>query len=478
MTKSISLPRLLLVEDSQSTAMVYATYLEHLFDVTVVYTGTDAIDALHRHRFQLAVMDVQLPDISGLEVLKTLRERDQQLPVVIITAHSTVEVAVDAMRLGANDFLTKPFDKTRLQHTLQQVLKTVQLSSLVETYEKTFDRSHFYNMVGASLPMQAVYRIIESAASSKATVFITGESGTGKELCAEALHRESPRSKKPFIALNCAAIPLELMESEIFGHIKGAFSGASQNREGAAQRAHGGTLFLDEIGEMPLSLQSKLLRFIQLGTFQAVGSNQEVTVDVRFVCATNRDPLTEVRAGRFREDLFYRLNVIPVHMPPLRERGQDILRIANAFLRLFNEDEGKSFQSISRGVEERLMSYRWPGNVRELANVLRNMVVLNQGRQIETGHLPDFFQQQEKAPAPRAATIPEVVPAITAATAPVAVEAPVLPLWLEEKRIIERAINHYHGNIPKAAAMLDISASTIYRKKQFWAAQDAEQVPG
>ncbi|MFK4751878.1 sigma-54-dependent transcriptional regulator [Oceanobacter antarcticus] len=471
MTKSTQLAKLLLVEDSQSTAMVYAAYLDGLFDVTVVYTGNDAIEALSCHHFDLAVLDVQLPDISGLEVLKVLRAQDQALPVVVITAHSTVEVAVEAMRLGGNDFLTKPFDKTRFQHTLRQVMKTVQLSSLVETYEKTFERNHFYSMVGSSLPMQAVYRIIESAASSKATVFITGESGTGKELCAEALHRESPRNQKPFIALNCAAIPMELMESEIFGHIKGAFSGASQSREGAAQRAHGGTLFLDEIGEMPLALQSKLLRFIQLGTFQAVGSNQEVTVDVRFVCATNRDPLEEVRAGRFREDLFYRLNVIPIHMPPLRERGQDILRIANAFLQTFNEDEGKSFQGISREVNDRLMSYQWPGNVRELANVLRNMVVPNQGQQIETSHLPDFFQKQENAPALAAVLKPVVV----VADEPVAADTPILPLWLEEKRIIERAIDHYQGNIPKAAAMLDISASTIYRKKQFWAAQDAKQ---
>ncbi len=324
-----SKPRVLLVEDTRSLAVVYEQYLaQDGYEVLRADCGQQALAQLLSSPPPVVLLDLELPDMSGMDILQQITEQQLPCSVVVITAHGSVDVAVEAMRLGAFDFLTKPFDGKRLCATARNALKHQQLSSLVAQYRENFERSSFAGFIGASMPMQAVYRIIESAAPSKATVFITGESGTGKEVCAEAIHQCNPRREQPFIALNCAAIPHDLMESEIFGHVKGSFTGAQGDRKGAASLADGGTLFLDEICEMDLDLQSKLLRFIQTGTLQRVGSGKLETVDVRFVCATNRDPLLEVKAGRFREDLYYRLHVIPLSLPPLRERGEDILLLA------------------------------------------------------------------------------------------------------------------------------------------------------
>ncbi|MCL1483882.1 MAG: sigma-54 dependent transcriptional regulator [Marinobacter sp.] len=283
-------PSVLLIEDSPSNAMVYQSYLQSDYEVRIAHTGAEALEHLSRYAFDIVITDVRLPDMSGLSILDKVHEESPSLPVVVITAHGSVDMVVDAMQRGASDFISKPFDKARLAVTLGNILKKHKLEETVQQYEKVYRREQFHRMIGASLPMQNVYRIVESAARSNASVFITGESGTGKELCSEALHSESPRAGEQFVALNCAAIPRELIESEIFGHVKGAFTGASAARDGAALRASGGTLFLDEIGEMPLDLQSKLLRLIQSGTFTPVGSSKELKVDIRFICATNRDP--------------------------------------------------------------------------------------------------------------------------------------------------------------------------------------------
>ncbi|MBU2955892.1 sigma-54-dependent transcriptional regulator [Marinobacter sp. F3R08] len=475
-------PRILLVEDSPSNALVYRSYLDKQYDVEVAHTGLDALQCLSEREFDALITDIRLPDTSGLDILDKMQREKPDLPVVVITAHGSVDMVVDAMQRGASDFISKPFDKARLDVTLTNILKKQQLKEVVEEYEKVFVREQFHRMIGASLPMQNVYRIVESAAKSRASVFITGESGTGKELCSEALHAESNRADKPFIALNCAAIPRELIESEIFGHVKGAFTGAASARDGAALRASGGTLFLDEIGEMPLDLQSKLLRLIQSGSLQPVGSSKEVNVDVRFICATNRDPLREVQEGRFREDLYYRLHVIPVHMPPLRERGKDILLIAQSLLLQYAMDEGKGFKQLHRDVEAFFLRYSWPGNVRELSNVIRNIVVLNDGKTVDMTMLPDLTRSRHEYPESAMALDSEQTqpdgPMDLPANA--SVEAPlrsspssrgsegIMPLWLEEKRIIESAIERCSGNVPKAAAFLEISASTIYRKKQQW----------
>ncbi|MGB5438989.1 MAG: sigma-54 dependent transcriptional regulator, partial [Gammaproteobacteria bacterium] len=394
MTNETDSANILLVEDSPSLAAVYESYLESAdYRVNPVDSGGRALAELEKQVPDLVLLDLRLPDISGMEVLRQIHEREIGCAVIIITAHSSIDVAIEAMRYGAVDFVAKPFDAARLRVTVANVLEKRRLSNMVTYYQDTFGRDHFHRFIGGSLPMQTVFRIIESAASSKATIFITGESGTGKELCAEAIHQESPRREQAMVALNCAAIPRELMESEIFGHVKGAFTGAVGRRDGAASRADGGTLFLDEVCEMDLDLQSKLLRFIQTGRFQRVGDSKEEQVDIRFVCATNRDPLEEVRAGRFREDLYYRLNVIPVQLPPLRERGDDILQIAGEMLHRMASEENKGFRGLSPAVADVLAAHPWPGNVRELENVIRNIVVLHEGEQVSYDMLPAQLEQ-------------------------------------------------------------------------------------
>lgn len=316
----------------------------------------------------------------------------------------------------------------------------------------------FYGFIGSSTAMQVVYRMIEQASTSKATVFITGESGTGKEVCAQAIHRASQRADKPFVALNCAAIPKDLIESEVFGHVKGAFTGATSDRDGAARQANGGTLFLDEIGEMDLRLQGKLLRFLQTGEFQRVGSSRSEKVDVRIVAATNRDPLFEVDAGRFREDLYYRLHVIPITMPALRERGEDIIEIALSFLLAFSAEEGRHFTGFSPEAGRMLLNYDWPGNVRQLQNVIRNIVVLNEGERVLPEMVPPPVGGRWARPNGfRKPNQP----------APGSVSG-IRPLAEVEREAIETAIALCEGNIPRAAVLLGVSPSTIYRKRMAW----------
>jgi two-component system repressor protein LuxO len=293
-------PKVLIVEDSMSLGAVYRAYLrDEPLDVAHVPDGASAMARIKRDPPQAMLLDLQLPDMDGMDILRHVHENRMPVAVVIITGHGSVDKAVDAMRYGAFDFAEKPLNQKRLIVTLRNAIDKVRMSNLVDRIKDDFQRDHYHGFVGASLPMQAVYRIIDSAAPSRATVFITGESGTGKEVCAEAIHRRSDRRDAPSSPLNCAAIPRDLMESEIFGHVKGAFTGAVRDRVGAAKQADGGTLFLDEIAEMDLDLQSKLLRFVQTGAFQPVGGTAVEKVDVRFVCATNRDPLAEVAPGAF-----------------------------------------------------------------------------------------------------------------------------------------------------------------------------------
>ncbi|TCS42393.1 sigma-54-dependent transcriptional regulator [Reinekea marinisedimentorum] len=457
--------RVLLVEDSPSLSAVYQGYLANSeeYGVAAVETGRDAMVKLTQAPPQLLILDLKLPDMNGMDILKHIKAQDLPTEVIVITAHGSVDVAVDAMHNGAFDFLVKPFDAKRLLVTCENALQHRELAQQVQTYRDSFDRTHYEGFIGESLPMQSVYRIIDSAASSNATVFVTGESGTGKEVCASAIHQRSPRAKKPFIALNCGAIPKDLMESEIFGHVKGAFTGASTTREGAASQADGGTLFLDEICEMDLELQTKLLRFIQTGTVQAVGGSETKQVDVRFVCATNRDPWLEVQEGRFREDLYYRLHVIPVHLPPLRERETDVKLLMDSFLRQYAQEEGKELTNFSSEALSMLMSYDWPGNVRQLQNIIRNIVVLNQGSEVTAEMIPrpvcDLASRGTPA-APAAANLQQA-PSVSGSGG-------VRPLWEVEREAIEHAIAACEGNIPKAAALLDVSASTIYRKREKW----------
>ena len=452
--------RLLLVEDTPSILRLYHEFLVKL-DVALIDadTGARAQAVLRETIPDVVLLDLELPDGNGIEILRTIRSRALPSAVIVVTAHGSVKTAVEAMRDGAYDFIVKPFAPDRLLITVRNALERRRLESLAAVSDIA-KSGRFCGLIGASLPMRAVYNVIENAARSRATVFITGESGTGKELCAQAIHQLSPRRDGPFVAVNCGAIPRELMESEMFGHVKGAFTGALGTRTGAVARAKGGTLFLDEICEMPLALQVKLLRVLQSGEFAKVGGSEIEQADARYVCATNRDPWAEVQAGRFREDLYYRLHVVPCAMPPLRERDDDVLLLARHFLRLYADEEDKSFGDFDDSALAALRRYPWPGNIRELQNALRNVVLFNAGGTVAEAMLPRL----DTAPAPR----PLSFGAAPRVAAPAEAPAKIKPLWMVEKAAIEEALAVCGGNVPRAAALLEINPSTIYRRKAGW----------
>ncbi|EIO3983697.1 sigma-54-dependent Fis family transcriptional regulator [Vibrio vulnificus] len=492
--------KVLLVEDSTSLAILYKQYVkDEPYDIFHVETGRDAIQFIERNTPQLVILDLKLPDMSGEDVLDWINQNDVPTAVIIATAHGSVDIAVSLMNKGAEDFLEKPIKADRLKTSIAVHLKRAKLEHLVENMQSRFDRPRYHGFIGACLPMQAVYKIIDSVAPTTASVFINGESGTGKEVCAEAIHKQSLRKDQPFIAINCGAIPRDLMESEIFGHLKGAFTGATTDRKGAAMLANGGTLFLDELCEMELEMQKKLLRFLQTGTFTPLGGSKEIKVDVRIICATNRDPLKEVEEGRFREDLYYRVHVVPIEMPPLRERGNDIVELANHFLITYAKEDGKKFNSISKEAQSILKKYNWPGNVRQLQNIIRNIVVLNDDNQLNMEHLPAQLTtkpQTVKEPA-KLSTPPQPVQAViqemrnghealnhhsletqTSKANPLAHNAfhhsdgSIRPMWQIEREAIQNAIAFCDGNVISAAVMLELSPSTVYRKKQAWEAEE------
>ncbi|EHV9707961.1 sigma-54-dependent Fis family transcriptional regulator [Vibrio parahaemolyticus] len=506
-------PRVLLVEDSTSLAILYKQYVkDEPYDIFHVETGRDAIQFIERSKPQLIILDLKLPDMSGEDVLDWINQNDIPTSVIIATAHGSVDLAVNLIQKGAEDFLEKPINADRLKTSVALHLKRAKLEDLVENIQSTFDRHNYHGFIGSSLPMQAVYKTIDAVAPTSASVFIVGESGTGKEVCAEAVHRQSDRRDKPFIAINCGAIPRDLMESEIFGHVKGAFTGATTDRKGAATLAHGGTLFLDELCEMELEMQKKLLRFLQTGTYTPLGGTKEMKVDVRIICATNRDPLTEVEEGRFREDLYYRVHVVPIDMPPLRERGSDIVTLAKHFLTTYAKEDKKKFSNIDTEAQHVIKHYEWPGNVRQLQNIIRNIVVLNNDEKVTVAHLPAQLTQKKtqartvtpvhvessspsnnlnghNAPAMQTQPIEPVRPVQEVPaqqTQPtVGVETPshslspyfnadgsIRPMWQVEREAIQNAIAYCDGNVLNAAVMLELSPSTVYRKKQAWEADE------
>ncbi|MCK0070083.1 sigma-54-dependent transcriptional regulator [Kordiimonas laminariae] len=471
---------ILIVEDSPTLALTYREYMRPLgTGIHLAETGKEALTLIEETNPNIILLDLKLPDMDGIDILKEVKARGLAARIIVITAHGSVTTAVEAMQEGADDFLLKPFTAERITTTVKNALEMHRLSGLVEQFEgrkaKKFDK-----FIGESPAMQAVYRMIEDSAPSKASVFINGPSGTGKELCAEAIHQLSPRHSKHFVALNCAAIPENLIESEIFGHLRGAFTGATADREGAAVRADGGTLFLDEICEMPLDLQSKLLRFIQTGQVVPVGSNTPITVNVRFVCATNRNPWDEVEAGRFREDLFYRLHVVPIHVPPLKDRGEDSIAIAEHLLKTFAAEEQKQFEGIDTTAKDIILSHAWPGNVRELGNVIQSAVVLNDGKALTGDMLSKLMgpaRQQKASPAGETIlpggrrqiveTQPEQEVASTTSSQNW-INGTIEPLAVTERKIIERAIELCSGKVRQAAHKLEVNPSTLYRKLKEW----------
>ncbi len=466
---------LLMVEDTMSVAELYRSFLIPLgVEVTIVNTGRQALNTLTKRVPDLILLDLRLPDMTGMDVLHSVHTQYPDIPIIFMTAHGSIDIAVDAMRHGARDFLIKPCKADRLRVTVNNAIRWTEKTKEQDNYNPIRSRNSYQGFIGSSSSMLSVYKTIDSAAISKASIFITGESGTGKEVCAEAIHAASRRRDKPFIAINCAAIPKDLIESELFGHVKGAFTGAALDRKGAAEMADGGTLFLDELCEMDLDLQTKLLRFIQTGTFQKVGSSKMKSVNVRFVCATNKDPWKEVQKGRFREDLYYRLYVIPLHLPPLRERGEDVVEIAHSLLGYMSLEEGKSFTRFAPDVVEQFITYDWPGNVRQLQNVIRNAVVLNYGKEITLPMLPPPLNEIN-AKAALKETEQQINDKLDLNDSDERLSPNnIVPLWQAEKKIIEQAIDAYEGNISKAAHALEVSPSTLYRKKQAWIEQEGK----
>lgn len=348
--------------------------------VLVASSGTEALDLINHETPDLAILDVRMPEPGGLAILQHLREQKNDMPVLIITAYSSSTVTIEAMQRGAYDYLAKPFDPDDVLLMVGRALEYRCLTRRVRTLEQQADRSDPRDtIIGHSLPMQEIYKLIGRVADSDATVLITGESGTGKELVARTLVRNSPRQDKPFITVNCAALPETLLESELFGHEKGAFTGAMAQRKGRFEQADKGTIFLDEIGEMSPATQKKLLRVLQERTFQRVGGNSTLKVDVRVLAATNCDLERAVAAGKFREDLYYRLNVINLHLPALRERRDDIPMLVEHFLTRYRRPDRAAPVRITEDAMQRLMAYEWPGNVRQLENTIERAVVLSQG---------------------------------------------------------------------------------------------------
>jgi DNA-binding NtrC family response regulator len=463
----------LIVEDSASVAALIQRYLAaEGYRADRVSTGVEAMARLENDPPPVVLLDLGLPDIAGTEIIDFVQKRGQRSEIIVVTGEGSLQRAIEVMRAGARDFLVKPVSKDHLCVAVRNALESRDLRAQLARLKTQMTHDRFHGFVGASPAMRNVYDLICNVATSKATVFITGESGTGKEVAAEALHKESSRRERPFVAINCGAIPKDLLESELFGHVKGAFTGATADREGAAGRAHTGTLFLDEICEMPLEMQVKLLRFTQTSTYQKLGSSQTKQADVRLICATNRDPLEEVRGGRFREDLYYRLYVVPLELPALRDRREDIIGIAQAFLDTFSIEENRSFRGFAPETRQLLERYDWPGNVRQLQNVIRNVVVLHDGDMVRPEMLPAPLLGSSFATSAQAAH------AVGDGRAPAAADdGTIKPLWLIEKLAIERALTICNGNIQEASKQLEISPSTIYRKKNTWLEQGLEVDP-
>ncbi|MEK8020934.1 MAG: sigma-54 dependent transcriptional regulator [Candidatus Parabeggiatoa sp.] len=472
-------PTVLLVENDLTTAQLYKGYLENEpRNVLHVDTGEAALRHLQQATPAAILLDFGLPDMSGMAILKSVYEQKINCAVIVITMENTVNFVVEAMRYGISHFLEKPVQAEQFIATLRQALRGKNNSYPVDfnTIYPPKTRQQYHQFIGGSAPIQTVYQMIGHVAASQAPILITGENGTGKELCADALHKESKRAAQPFIVFDCAAVPKELMESQLFGHVKGAFTSAISDRQGAASQADGGTLFLDEIGEMPLELQSTLLRFMQTKTFHKVGSDKLERVDVRFICATNRDLAAEIKAKRFREDLYFRINVAHIQLPALRIRGNDILLLAQTFLSHLAKLEEKPCRGFSADVQEILLDYHWPGNVRQLENVIYCALLTTDENEMITGERLRTTIYDKHACEPytltRELSSAAQEPPPQQQPLSVAIKSGNTLRSFEEIKtdVLLKALEACHGNVEKTAKSLKIGPATIHRHKQKWKA--------
>jgi len=460
-------PLVLIVDDETSNLESLGKIFEREgWRVALSGSGPAALEVLRRERVSAVVTDLMMPGMSGEELLRAVKALSPETEVVLMTAYGTVETAVAAMKEGAYDFITKPVKRHAI---VKSVRRAIERASLVAENRALRARlaelaPGLGGLLGDAPAFRAVLDTLRQAAPASATVLLTGESGTGKELAARLVHDLSPRAAGPFVPINCAAIPEGLLESELFGHEKGAFTGAAARKEGRFERAGGGTLFLDEVGEMSPAVQVKLLRFLQDGVLERVGGTEPVSVDVRIVAATNKDLAAEVRAGRFREDLFYRLDVVSVRLPPLRDRPDDVLLLASAFLRRSAEKLPKQVTGFTPAAAAALERYGWPGNVRELLHAVERAVILTRGEVIDVGDLPDAVRAGGGPLSPPGTSLPSGGGGAGAAGAP-AIFIPVgTPMEEVERIVIRRTLEQTKGDKNLAAQILGIAARTIYRK--------------
>ncbi len=419
------------------------------YSVSTAASGEAGLALFEGGGFDLVLCDLQLPDVPGMEVLKKLKEMHPATEVIIISAYGSIENAVEATKAGAFHFVEKPFEFDELQLLIDRALERQELIEESEGLRRTLrERTTYGNIIGRSKKMQDIFEMIEAVAKSDANILIVGESGTGKELIANAIHYNSHRSKKQFVKVNCSALPKELIESELFGHTKGAFTGAARDKEGLIASANGGSILLDEIAEMPLELQPKLLRALQERIYYRLGSEQPIEVDFRLICSTNRNPLEAVRAGQLREDLYYRVSTITIELPPLRERAEDIQLLADHFLKAFSEKYGKQMQGFSQSARAAMYNYNWPGNVRELESAIERAVLLSKGDQVDAG---DF----------QFAAIESQVNHDNGFVAPT-------NMTLEdiEREVISQTLKRTKGNKQAAAKALGIYRPRLYSKIQ------------
>jgi DNA-binding NtrC family response regulator len=456
--------RILVVDDEENLRRVTQMRLQQAgYEALTAADGDTALDILSRNPQDLVVTDLKMPGMSGMELLRRIKEEYPEVVVVVVTAYGTIESAVEAMRLGAHDYIIKPVNADSLKLVISRALEHYRLKQEVIALRAAIDRKYgFENIAGQSKVLLSTLDNASRAAQSDSTVLIHGETGTGKELLAKAIHFNSPRREKPFLVINCGAIPKELLESELFGHTKGSFTGAVAHKKGKIEMADQGTLFLDEIGEMPLELQVKLLRLIQEREIEKIGAAAPVKVNVRIIAATHRNLQAMIEDGTFREDLYYRLAVIPLTLPPLRERTGDIAELVTLFFQKYKERLNRPGLRLSPSLLPHFNGYRWPGNVRELENVVERLVVLAPGDDITVADLPDFLRREK--------------PPLEA----IQLELPPEGISLEavERELVLRALEKFGWNQTKAAEYLDISRKVlIYRMEKFGLREDARRPP-
>jgi len=440
-------PNILVVDDEKDICMALRILLtKEGYNVKEAYNGEQAIESIRQENFDIVLTDIKMEKMDGFEVLKESQKISPETSVIMMTAFASVGSAVEAMRSGATDYITKPFINDEIRLTIRRILKSrdLQMENQILRQELSQRPAAFTTIIGSSEPMQKVFGVMEKVIPNKSNILITGESGTGKGLVAQAIHESGPRKDKPFIAINCGAIPENLLESELFGHKKGAFTSSVEDKKGLITMANGGTLFLDEIGELPSTLQVKLLHVIQTKELTPVGDTRVITVDVRIIAATNADLLQRVKEGRFREDLFYRLNVIEINMPALRERRDDIPVLIKHYMEVFAKEAGKSIKDIDYEAMQALLTYDWPGNIRELRNTIERATVLADGEVITIHDMPDKFRTLD-------------VEGVSTSSLRQALDT-------FERDYVRRSLMENKGNKEAAASKLGIDLATLYRK--------------